>query len=319
MLILRTAVFILLGLAIVSWFVGWDFIYRPVASGPVISPFTAAGFIVLFILQAIPLKYRLGVESNKALKLVLIVLASLLMLIEMFQHVFSDEGTVLGSPISSLPTIFTIFAFIFYEALNLFKSRMTILADIAFIVAFIWIYLSLVGHVLGYFYLTGALTNPDLGLSIPTLIAGLVYMGMAAAESRILVSMGLYKSVPWIRKIIQYSLPLFLIAPIIVITLMEAYLDLTEENELLLFIAAIIFQFFIGAFYIILLIQVSDTHTKIETICSYTHKFKTSDGKWIPLESFLFETYGISVSHGISEEAEKTLYEALDLDKPSDS
>jgi hypothetical protein len=51
------------------------------------------------------------------------------------------------------------------------------------------------------------------------------------------------------------------------------------------------------------------------TVCAWTKRVKY-EGEWMSIEAFLLRRFGIVVSHGISEEAQKALLEALPVKEP---
>lgn len=306
--LLRSYLFFLpvLSLVLLAWVFGWEFIYRPLPLGPVISPYTASLFIVLILLHgqtrvALP---HIEIDEHSARKHVARYFLSTTLLVMLgyglWLNMRNEIPLVFGFPGTSTPTLLTLSAFACYEFLRGSLKQPSLLVDLTLLPSIVWIYLSLLGNATGKLYLTGALAGDDYGLSLPTVLFCIAYLAMVLTQDRLSLSGSLFRSVPWIRRAILWVGSIQLVTPLLFVLLLENFFPPIEENRSELFFIMTLFLLLMLAIYTVFLVQLSLTHNRLQTMCSYTHKFKTDGGDWQSLEQFLAENYGLKISHGIS-------------------
>ena len=287
----KALVFGLLGLVIIARLSGWESIYRPLANEPVISLYTYVNFILLFFLQFF--RYDLVEVKRRTLftqyiRLIVIFILGALLLFYLSQHFIYDEKLFLGTPLPSAETLVTQGSFLVYESFRASTKNMTIFADIALLSSSIWIYLSIVAYAFRQIFLTGALGKIDisLGFAIPTIVFCVIYLAVAFSNDKLMVSKNLYKYIRWGRTIILFSIGMLAVCSIIFICILEFYFPPMPGNEFGLQVIIMLYIYTLCIFYITFVQQLSKTHFKIQSICSYTHKIKNAEGEWVDLEKF---------------------------------
>lgn len=293
-------------LVLLAWVFGWDFLYRPIPWGPAISPYTASLFIVLICLhwQAKPKtpipEIDKRIATGRVISIFLLIIIFAMLGYGLWMNLIMHNSQLLGFPLTSTPTLLTIAALGCYEILRTMLKKPSLLIDLVMIPSVIWTYLSLLGHLTGRLYLTGSLSDSDVGLSLPTSLFCIIFLALAFREDRLSISAAMFSSVPWIRRAILWAVSIQAATPLFFIVLLEYFFDPSQENNTAIFIIMSSFLLSMLLVYTVFLAQMSATHNKLQTICGYTHKFKNNKGEWQSLEQFLADNYGLKISHGIS-------------------
>jgi len=296
-----------------AWLFGWEAVYRPIPDGPVLSPFTLLLFAVLFLIQH--RSTNQSSDGSQSLSRVILIMLLTGLVIAALIVRFTMSGHVLGMPVSSIPTIMTVAALLAYEVVKSRSSQPNIKVYLILLPSLIWIYLSVVGYVSGELFLTGAIAYPDIGVSLPTILLSVIYLTSVFSQKSYSLTAAHYRTISWVRKALNSFIIFLFVFPLIVAGILRFLITPNASNELGLYIMLLVFLATIILFLIGFMWQLSATHNKIQVICSYSRQLKQKDGEWQSLEAYLYDNYGVQLSHGVTEEMKKKLLDDLDDNK----
>ncbi|PIK14880.1 hypothetical protein [Halobacteriovorax sp. JY17] len=296
-------------ISIIGWFQGWEITYRPIANAPIISPYTSLVFIILFVNKLILPNFSFSKTTYNYVSVISLGIITSVLFLELAIHAHKGRE-IFSFPISSISTILTFFLICIFEIMSNESEESNLVADAIFLLSLFWVYLSICGHIFGEIVLTGINNDTQIGLSLPTAISFLLYIGLLLKNDKIIYTKKLFNTVDWTKKYITLYLLGYLALPLFFIILLKN-VQIQPEDHFKIFLSFSMLGLFFITLFIVLVHFLSRTHTGLQMICSYTKRIKTSDGKWVPIESYLHTNYGLEVKHETSPGGQQALAKHL--------
>lgn len=289
--------------SIAGWLNGWEITYRPISNAPFISLYTSVVFTLFFSYKLIICEINFSEKSFTILKNILFGTICSVLLVELI--VYSNQANeIAGYPISSISTILTFVLVLIFEIMSNEIEENSIIADGVILLSLFWVYISICGHFFEEAILTGMTDASEIGLSLPTALAFLLYIGILILDDTILFTKTLFTTVNWTKKYILTYLLAYLLLPFLFVILLK-HVEVSQEDHAKIFVAFSIIGLLFITLFIVLIHFLSRTHIGLQMVCKYTNRIKIHDGSWISIESYLETNYGHRIKHSQSPDSQE--------------